>query len=137
MAAIVALLAAGLVLGGMAFFSFVTAPLVFRELPREMATAFMRAAFPRYYGVMGATAAFAAAFAALEDPLAALLLALAAIAFVALRQMLIPALEDRRVRAESGSAADEHVFKRLHGLSVVVNVAQLVVVASAIVRLAT
>ena len=50
---IVATVATALVLGGMAFFSFVMAPLVFHQLEREQAAAFMRAAFPLYYQSMG------------------------------------------------------------------------------------
>ena len=50
---LIAMICTGFVLGGMAFFSFVLAPLVFRQLEREQAAAFMRAAFPLYYQSMG------------------------------------------------------------------------------------
>jgi hypothetical protein len=50
---------AGLV-GGMVFFGAIMAPLVFTKLPPEISGPFIRAAFPRYYGFVIASAAIGA-----------------------------------------------------------------------------
>jgi hypothetical protein len=122
-----AALAAAFALGAMVFFSFVMAPLVFAKLPRETAGAFMRAAFPVYYLVLAGLAALSAALAATRPE--ALALWLAALLFVGMRFWLVPALD--RVRGK-----DEAAFARLHRLSVVVNLVQMILLAGAALRLA-
>ncbi len=130
-----AALATALVLGGMAFFSFVVAPLVFRVLDRETAAGFMRAAFPRYYDTMAGAAAVAAVTAALRGPADGAIMAGVAAAFVALRFALLPALDRRRGRRASGDAGAEAAFRRLHGISMAVNLVQLAAVAVVMARL--
>ncbi|MFQ5784447.1 MAG: DUF4149 domain-containing protein [Alphaproteobacteria bacterium] len=130
-----AVVAVSLVLGGMAFFSFVMAPLVFRVLERETAAVFMRAAFPLYYAVMAVAAALGALFAAFGNMFDAILLAAVAAIFVALRQILAPAIERARNGRSAGDETARENFRRLHGLSVAVNLAQLVAVTAALLRL--
>ena len=43
------LIALGVWLGAMAFFSFGIAPIIFKVLDRESAAKFVRALFPKYY----------------------------------------------------------------------------------------
>ena len=124
MLAVLATLVTAFVFGGMAFFSFAVAPLVFRQLPKETAAEFMRAAFPLYYAVMAGASALAALAAALVSPIEAAIMGVAAVVFVALRQLLLPALNARRERVD---AASDAAFRRLHGLSMVVNLVQLIV----------
>ena len=133
MLAVLATLVTAFVFGGMAFFSFVVAPLVFRRLAKETAAGFMRAAFPLYYAVMAGASALAALAAAFVGPIEAAIMGVAATVFVALRQLLLPALNAQR---ERGDAASDAAFRRLHGLSMVVNLVQLAAVAVALTRLA-
>ncbi len=133
---VLAVLATGLVFGGMAMFSFVIAPLVFRVLPRDAAAGFIRAAFPLYYATMAGAAALAAALAVFLDPVDAILLAAVAATFVALRQLLLPAINAHRERARAGDGAADAAFKRLHGASMAINLVQLAAAAVALARLA-
>ncbi len=119
----------------MAFFSFVMAPLVFRVLPKDTAAGFMRAAFPLYYATMAGVAALAAVLAVFANSVDAILLATVAATFVALRQLLLPALNARRERAKAGDRTAESAFKRLHGASMVINLIQLGVAAVVLARL--
>jgi len=56
---ILAVVGLGILVGGMLFFGAVMAPLVFTHLPLPEAGAFIRAAFPWYYGFTLASAALA------------------------------------------------------------------------------
>ncbi len=132
---VIAMLCTGFVLGGMAFFSFVLAPLVFRQLEREEAAAFMRAAFPLYYQSMAA-GAIVAAFAMVAVGRAdSLLMAVVAVGFILLLTLLLPALNRHREGRVAGDADADARFKRLHGFSMVVNLVQLAAVVAAMVRL--
>ncbi len=132
-----AVLATALVFGGMAFFSFVLAPLVFRVLDKDTASTFLRAAFPLYYAAMAGGAAVAALFSAFGDAMTATAMACVAAVFVALRQILVPAIGRHRQGRAAGDAVATAAFKRLHGLSVLVNMIQLVAVTAVLVRLAS
>ena len=137
MLSVIASLATALALGGMAFFSFVVARLVFRQLEREAAAAFMRAAFPRYYDWMGGTAVVAALSAAAVARVESLLMGVVAVAFLLLRFVLLPALNGHRERRAAGDPGAEAAFKRLHGLSMAVNFAQMAAAAFVMARLAS
>ncbi len=56
---ILAIAGLGILVGGMLFFGAVMAPLVFTHLPLPVAGAFIRAAFPWYYGFILASAGLA------------------------------------------------------------------------------
>lgn len=132
---VVATVATAFVLGGMTFFSFIMAPLVFRQLEREPAAAFMRAAFPLYYKSMGA-GAIVAAFAMLAvNRIEGTLMAMAAATFVLLLKLLLPALNRHREGRAAGDAEAEASFKRLHGLGMVINLVQLISVVAVMVQL--
>ncbi len=131
-----AVLATALVFGGMAFFSFVLAPLVFRVLDKETAAVFMRAAFPLYYAVMAGGAALAALVSIFGDTMYAIAMICVAAVFVALRQILVPAINRHREGRVAGDAVATAAFKRLHGLSVLINMLQLVAVTVVLVGLA-
>ncbi len=134
---VVATVATALVFGGMAFFSFIMAPLVFQQLEREQAATFMRAAFPLYYRSMGACALVAAAPLAIMDSMEGLLMIAVAVSFFALHNRLLPTLNRHRERRAAGDADADAKFKRLHGFSMAVNLVQLITVLVVLVRLAT
>ncbi len=130
-----AALLSALALGGMVFFSFLTAPLVFKTLAPETAAAFMAAIFPVYYRLL---AALTAAAAVLAWPLAeAILLAAVGAAFVLLWLLLLPRIARHRAGRAQGDAAASAAFTRLHRLSVVVNLAQMVALVVVFMMLTT
>lgn len=123
--------------GGMVFFSFVVAPQLFSQLGRETAGRFVRVFFPQYYLIMtGAFVAGAGLLAFLRSfSLEVAVLAGVAVTFVALRRGLQPRLEDLRERRAQGDAAAEASFRRLHGLSMIVNLAQILAAGFVLLRL--
>jgi ABC-type transport system involved in multi-copper enzyme maturation permease subunit len=127
---IVALLATALLFGGMTLYSFGFAPLVFSALPPDVAGKLLRQAFPHYYLFVLVMAALAGLTLWPRDSLAsALMVATALIAIVA-RQMLMPAINTAR------DAGAKSWFNALHGLSVGLNMVQLMMVVAVLVRLA-
>lgn len=132
--AFLALLLTGLALGGMAFFSFVFAPMVFRELPEEMAGRLIRRIFPLYYAVGCGLTIIAALLTAWS--IAGLLLALVAVAFLFALLWLRPAINRARDKGLAGDDTAMATFRGLHHGSVALNGAQLVVLLVAFALLA-
>ena len=132
--AAVALVALALHAGGMVFFAATIGPVAFTALPAEMAGRFIRAIFPVYYLFVFGTAA-AAAVALF--PIAAVdggLIALSAAATLWLRQVLMPRINvvsDARNAGVDGAAAE---FARLHRLSVVANLFQMLLGLALLLR---
>ena len=135
LAPLAAVLAAAAVFGGMLFFAFVMAPLIFTKLPGEVAARFIRQVFPVYYLAMGAASALAALLAALGHPVEAAVLAVVAAGFLAARQALVPRINALRDAHLAGDGAAGPRFERLHRVGVWLNGAQLVAVAVVLVRL--
>ncbi len=136
-AAIVALIASALTFGGMMFFSFVVAPMVFIKLPAEVAARFIRQLFPVYYLFGAGTAGVAAlAFVPIDSASAARMLGVALASLLA-RQVLMPAINANRDRQLAGDAAAAKRFDRGHRASVILNAVQLLVVAWVLVDLAS
>jgi cytochrome b len=113
-----------LALGGMAFFSFVTAPVAFARLPKEHAGTYIRAMFRIYYPLMGVLTALGALMAWRFWP--SLILTVVAGLFFWLYWDLMPRVNRLRDAELAGDAAAGHEFERLHRESVIVNFAQLV-----------
>jgi hypothetical protein len=121
-------LALALAFGAMTFFSAVMAPLVFTKLPFETAGGFIRQVFPWYYLTVGGVSAVAALALLLgADGPAALLAAVTAAGFWFARQVLMPSINAARDAKETAR------FERLHRVSVVINAAQWLLVAAALV----
>ena len=130
----IALVATALLLGGMVFFAAAIAPLVFTRLPPEWAGRFIRQVFPVYYLYVGGLAAAATvALLPLRLPDA---LAMAAVAALGawLRQGLMPRINRLSDATQAGDAAAKPRFDAAHRLSVVLNMAQMVVVLAVLVR---
>ena len=133
---LVAGLALALTFGGMTFFSAVMAPLVFAKLPFETAGAFIREVFPWYYLTMGASTLIALLTLlpmggrGLAWPAALTGMTLAG--FVVARQVLMPMINLARDAQAGGDAAAGERFKRLHGLSVLINGVQWLAVLTAL-----
>lgn len=127
----------GGLVGGMLFFALAVAPTVFRALPAEHAGTFLRAMFPRYYfwGLVTAVLATLLALFAQADGAVSVACGIVAVMFVYARQQLMPAINRARDARLGGDENAAGRFRRLHGLSVLVNLAQLLLLIAATVRL--
>lgn len=135
-----ALLLSAWLFGGMLLFAAGFAAFLFKVLPIDEARALIRKAFPPFYlfviasSALAALAAFAAAATASTGTTGqtdALLLALIALTTVPARQVLMPAINRATDRGE------RRRFAMLHGLSVLVTMAHIVIAAVVIVRLSS
>jgi hypothetical protein len=126
----IALLSTALLFGGMVFFSFGFAPVLFAQLPMEKVRPLLRGTFPYYYLAVIAASALAAGLAALVSGLAAALLAVICVSTVYARQILMGQINSATDRD------DKAAFKRLHGLSVIVQLIQIGLAGWAVVLIA-
>lgn len=120
-------LVTALILGGMVFFAFLFAPLVFTKLPAKTAGGFIREVFPVYYVAFAGVALIASLLAI--PRIDALVLAVVGGLFLLARYWLMPRINAARDRGENRS------FDRLHRLSVIINAAQMIAVFAVFVRL--
>jgi hypothetical protein len=124
-----ALLTTALLFGGMVLYSFGFAAFLFTALPPDLAGPTIRRAFPLFYLFVMVTAAAAAALTWPYDLLAAGLLAAIAVTTLPTRQVLMPAIN----RATDYGAKTR--FKALHGLSVVITLAHIVIAGVVLARM--
>ena len=115
----IALLATAILLGGMTFFSFGFAPVLFKQLPIDQVRPLLRGTFPYYYAAVIAVAALAALLTLPVDLTASLLLGTIALSTVYARQILMTQIN--RATDEGRTSA----FHRLHGASVALQLVQL------------
>jgi len=137
--------ATALVLGGMVFFAFFMTPLVFAKLERPIAAGFLRAVFPVYYQVMAVLSVLAAL--PIWYRAEAVVLSGIAVIFIFVKVLLLPPINRARDARDlyadgtggdaGGDAGGEARFKRLHRLSVLINLTQMIAVAAVFFRLAT
>ena len=113
------LIATAALFGGMVFFSFGFAPVLFAQLPEDRVRPLLRGTFPYYYLAVIGASALAALLAVFVAPLAALLLAAICATTVYARQDLMG-----RVNAAT-DRGDRRAFGRLHGLSVGLQLVQI------------
>lgn len=124
-----ALLLISTLFGGMMLYSFGFAPMVFAALPPEDGGRFIRAAFPWYYlFVIGTATLGGLILLPSHAQPGALAFAIAAIAIFA-RQGLMPRINAARDDQLRGIAEAKKRFGRLHGISVALNLVQLIVAA--------
>jgi len=126
---------AAIQLGGMLFFAFVFAPLVFMKLPAESAGPFIRQVFPVYYAVGLGGSALGALLAALPAWPEAIALVIVSAGFVVARQGLMPRMNRLRDADLAGDESAKQPFARLHRASVILNLIQMIVVAGVVWRL--
>ncbi len=134
---ILPVIAASFLLGSMIFFAAVTAPAVFKFLPSDVAGRYLGGVFPRYY-LWGAVCALISAVLSLPVSLipGGLLFAVAA-AFLGVRQILVPRINEAKEGRAAGDDAATSRFARLHRLSVFINLAQMIALVIVLVLLAT
>ncbi len=102
--------------GIMVFFTIAVAPTVFKVLPQEWASKYVRNFFPKYYAFLGAVSIIAS-FLAADTLSMGLLVGCAALFFISL-WVLTPAIN------RASDRGNKKTFGILHGLSVVVNFIQ-------------
>lgn len=126
----IALLLAACLFGGMSFFSFGFAPVLFKQLPLAQVRPLLRGTFPYYYLAIIGVALLATLLAMFSSIPAALLLGLIFISTVAARQLLMPAIN------RASDAEDKKRFGLLHGLSVVIQLIQIALCGWSVIFLA-
>lgn len=127
---IIALLLAATLLGGMVFFSFGFAPVLFAQLPMDNVRPLLRGTFPYYYLVVIGLAGIAAlATIPVSGPAAAFMGAIC-LSTIYARQDLMGRINAATDRGDTGA------FKRLHGLSVVIQLVQIGLAGWAVILLA-
>jgi len=100
-------------IGIMVFFTIAVAPTVFKVLPQEWASRYVRSFFPKYYAFLGAFSILAS-FASANILDMVLLILCAALFFFSL-WVLTPAIN------KASDAQEKKKFGVLHGLSIVIN----------------
>lgn len=112
----------------MLFFSAVIAPAVFRVLDERAAGQFLRAMFPKYFAVNGLIALLSAALA--FRPLESAILVLCAALMLGVQRFIIPVINNARDAMAAGDAAAKARFDAWHRVSVVVNLAEMALLAA-------
>lgn len=135
-ASILGLTALAALVGGMIFFVAIMAPTIFTVLDGEQAARLIRRVFPRYYLYLLICAGLSAIGFLFVDRPSAVILAVIAAASVWLRQGLMPAINRRRDAQLAGDLSAKRQFDQLHRLSVMVNMAQLLVALAVTIRIA-
>jgi len=124
-----AILAAGLLFGGMTLFSMGFAAILFASLPVDDARRVIRRAFPPFYLWVFLTSAGAGVLLWSVDEFSAWLMLIVAISTIPNRQVLMPAINI------ASDAGDKKAFARLHGLSVGITLIHILMSAVVLVRL--
>jgi hypothetical protein len=122
-----------LLLGGMVFYAVFMTPLVFAKLERPVAAQFLRDVFPIYYQVMAILAVLAAL--PIWYRMEASVLAGMAALFVLIKLFLLPIINRARDARDDGDAAGAVRFSKLHRVSVLINLAQMMTVFWVFLRL--
>jgi hypothetical protein len=119
-----ATLLTALALGGSVYFSFLVAPVTFRKLGKEAAAPLISAYFRLYYPYLAGTTAIAGGLLFYRSEA----LVLWAIAAASLFGLLVirPAVENLRAGRQAGEPAATRGFRQLHGLSMALNLLQII-----------
>ena len=124
-----ALLMTAMLFGGMTFFSFGFAPVLFKQLPMDKVRPLLRGTFPYYYLAVIGMSAVATASAMVVSGRATIVLSVILVSTIYARQILMSQINAATDRD------DKNMFKRLHGLSVVIQLVQIGLAAWAVVLL--
>ncbi len=119
--------------GIMIFFSAILAPVLFRRLGREDAGDVLHHLFPLYHKTVAIMALLAAASLYVYR-IEALALAAAAVLAILQLVLILPKTAALRLAAREDAAA-KAAFGRLHGISMLLNLATLILLAGVSLRL--
>ena len=124
----------GLVSGGMIFFAFFMAPLIFTKLPTNTAGKFIRDVFPLYYLVFGILFGLICILLMLSKLwLMAIVIAVCTLGFIFSRQVLMPLINNYRDKSLVQESYTR-MFTNLHRASVLINTIQLIAIFYIFVR---
>tara|TARA_B100001093_G_scaffold486018_1_gene520950 strand:+ start:359 stop:811 length:453 start_codon:yes stop_codon:yes gene_type:complete len=126
---------AAILAGSLAFFSCVVAPLIFIKLDGDTAGYFVRSIFPWYYLFTASLAAISAVSLFRGYHLEASILAFISAGSICGRQILMPWINRCRDSMSADNTKAERSFKILHGISVWINVLQLIGSISVVILL--
>lgn len=126
----------GALLGSMVFFAAIVAPAAFQLLPDDVRPRYLSGIFPRYYLWGGIVAALAMVAAIPVNTGAAVTLALIALAFIGVRQLLLPPINRARDGRAAGDPQAAALFGRLHRISVCINLIQMLALIAVFAALA-
>ncbi|MEM1038459.1 MAG: DUF4149 domain-containing protein [Pseudomonadota bacterium] len=115
----IALLFAALTFGGMAFFSFGFAPVLFAQLPMEKVRPLLRGTFPYYYAAVLGLSGITALIAVFADQTVAIIFAAICLTTIYARQVLMGQINAATDRD------DQPMFKTLHMVSVILQLVQI------------
>ena len=121
-------------LGAMLFFAVGVAPTVFQALPIEEAGLFLRKLFPRYYLALIVGSGVSGGLWISSAPLAAAVCWLIALSTLWIRQSLVPRINKLRDAELAGDAAAGARFARLHRVSVIINMVQLLALVALLLK---
>lgn len=124
---IITLLITATLLGGMVFYSFGFAPVLFAQLPSEQVRPILRGTFPYYYLAVIGVSALATVAAFTQSLTAGLILGAILISTIYARQILMGQIN------AATDAGNKKRFGALHGLSVVIQLIQIGLAAWALV----
>ncbi|MEJ6394727.1 DUF4149 domain-containing protein [Gymnodinialimonas sp. 2305UL16-5] len=116
--------------GGMVFYSFGFAPVLFAQLPMAQVRPLLRGTFPYYYLAIICLGALSAIVTFWASGTASMFLAMIALSTIYARQILMPQINAATDRDDQGA------FKRLHGFSVVIQLIQIGLAGWALVLIA-
>lgn len=117
-------------LGGMIFFSAVTAPTVFQALSEAEGGKFLRAVFPKYFLIHGLLALLAAALT--MSFTIGPILAVAGAIMLAVRFFMIPLINDARDAMLDGNEEGARTFAFWHRSAVIANVINMLLLLAAV-----
>lgn len=126
---ILTVILAGVIAGGMVFFAFFMAPLVFTQLPPKTAGSFIRSVFPKYYLTFGSLFVILSLLLFFSSlVLIGIITLLSGFGFIAARQLLMPVINKYSDLSSEGDANATRKFSNFHRLSVIINVLQMLVI---------
>jgi len=125
---------ASFLLGSMVFFAMVVAPTAFKALDKNQAGSYLRAVFPNFFLWGAVLSLIILGVCLLHSPKGSVLMAFVLAGFVYSRQWLTPKINAARdLLNESDSPQYKARFDALHRQSVIINVAQMVVLIALII----
>jgi len=129
----IALILTAFLLAGMFFFAAIFTTTVFKFLGRANAAADLRGLFPRYYIWVAIVGLLAAVLIWPSDQVNGIILVVVAIAFIAVRKLLLPQINIAREGRAAGNEAASQRFSLLHRLSVIIYLTQMIALVAVLV----
>tara|TARA_B100000401_G_scaffold404085_1_gene318030 strand:+ start:544 stop:945 length:402 start_codon:yes stop_codon:yes gene_type:complete len=119
----------------MLFYSFLITISVHKTLDKENAGKLLRVLFPSYFLVTAILSLLALAYSLLADKIIdTILLSLVFIGSVISRQYLVPKINKERDLQISGKTDSNNSFVKLHGFSVLINFAQVMILIILLIK---